>query len=189
MAQKISADDLQALAAELQALKDRVEIRETIERYWYGEDRCAPAVVASVFTPDARYGMIRGRDEVERVMAGGGLAAYDAMAHCFGSSRIEVDGDTATADTMAIGFDVGRNDDGERVCMVRGLRYVDTLVRTEHGWQISSRSGYDDLDFGHDTFWQFEGPTTELWHPTPPGGAAQRQDTSARRSSAPGQSG
>ena len=179
MTRNRSAEELEALFEQMQLLKDKADIRETLERYWYGEDRCAPDIVASVFTVDARYGKIRGRDGVQRVMSGGGLAAYDSMQHCVGSSRIVVDGDTATADTMAIGFDVGEDRDGERVCFVRGLRYIDKLVRTTDGWEIAERSGYDDVDFGHDTCWQFEAKTTELFQPQPADGMPRRHDTSA----------
>jgi SnoaL-like domain len=168
MAKKLSADDLEALAAEVQLLKDKAEIRETLDRYWFGEDRGDPDIVASAFAEDASYGAMRGHDEIRRVMTG--LDAYDSMQHCFASSKIEVDGDTATADTMAVGFNVGKDDTGEERCLVRGLRYIDELARTDDGWVITRRRGHDDPGHGHDTFWQFEGVTTAVWHPSPRAG-------------------
>ena len=37
----------EALFEQMQLLKDKAEIRETLERYWYGEDRCAPEPLAA----------------------------------------------------------------------------------------------------------------------------------------------
>jgi len=164
MARKLSADDLEALVAEVQLLKDKAEIRETIDRYWFGEDRCDPDIVASAVAEDANYGAMHGHNEIRRAMTA--LDAYDSMQHCFASS-VEVDGDTATADTMAVGFNVGKDDTGEQRCLVRGLRYIDELARTEDGWVITRRRGHEDPGHGHETFWQFEGTTTAVWHPKP----------------------
>jgi hypothetical protein len=163
MAGKLSADDLETLVREVQLLKDKAEIRETLNRYWFGVDRREPAVVASAFAPDGHYGNLD-RDELEHLMAWA-LPEYECLQHCFASSEIQVDGDTATADTMAIGFGLGDNADGERTVFARGLRYVDKLVRTDDGWKITERAGHDDRNVGHDTFWQFEGLATEIWHP------------------------
>jgi hypothetical protein len=156
-------DELNALKAEIRLLKDKAEIRETLDLYWFGEDRLDPDTVTMAFTGDAAYGGLRGHDDIRRVMEG--LKAHDTMQHCFASSRIEVDGDSARADTMAIGFNVGPDDQGQQVCLVRGLRYVDDLVRTENGWKIRRRRGHDDPNAGHDTLWQFEGVTTPVWYP------------------------
>jgi hypothetical protein len=164
MTREISAEAFDALVAEVQLLKDKTEIRETLDRYWFGEDRCDPDAVASAFTEDARYGTLESKDEIRSRMQWG-LPLYDSMQHCFASSKVEIDGDRATADTMAIGFNVGPNDDGEQRVLVRGLRYVDELVRTDDGWAIARRGGHDEPDHGHDTFWQFEGVTTDVWHP------------------------
>jgi hypothetical protein len=163
MSKKLSVDDLEGLVAAVQLLEDKAEIRATLERYWFGEDRCSPTTVASVFTPEATYGAIQGREAIRTRMHA--LTQYDSMQHCFASSEITVDGDTATADTMAIGFNVGRDAEGEQRCLVRGLRYRDSLVRTDDGWLITERSGWDEPRSGHDTFWQFEGVTTSVWHP------------------------
>jgi SnoaL-like domain len=119
--------------------------------------------VAMAFTGDAEYGGPRGRDDILQLMEG--LKAHDSMQHCFASSRIEVDGDSARADTMAVGFNVGPDDVGQQVCLVRGLRYIDDLVRTEDGWRTRRRRGHDHPDAGHDTLWQFEGVTTPVWYP------------------------
>jgi SnoaL-like domain len=163
MSKKLSVDDLEAVVAEVQVQRDKAEIRATLERYWFGEDRCDADIVASAVTENARYGALRGQDHIRTVMKG--LDAYDSMQHCFASSKIEIDGDTAVADTMGVGFNTGKTDDGEQRCLVRGLRYIDRLVRTEDGWLIDERGGHDQPDHGHDTFWQFEGVTTEVWHP------------------------
>lgn len=165
MGEKLSVDDLETLVREVQLLKDKAEIRETLNRYWFGVDRRDPAMVASAFTPDAHYGNLHSRDELEGLMALA-LPGYECLQHCFASSEIEVDGDTARADTMAVGFGLGANADGERRVFARGMRYVDTLERTEDGWKITERVGHDDRDVGHDTFWQFEGVATDIWHPT-----------------------
>jgi uncharacterized protein (TIGR02246 family) len=162
---RLSADHLEGLVAAVQELKDKAEIREVIDRYWFGEDRFDPEIVASAFTPDAHYGKLQGRDAIRKVMES--LSLYESMQHSFASSNIRVDGDAAEADTMAIGFNVGPDADGDQRVLVRGLRYLDQLVRTEDGWQIAQRTGADAPDHGHDTYWQFEGVVTPVWHPKP----------------------
>jgi SnoaL-like domain len=147
-------DELDALKAEIQLLKDKAEIREVLDLYWFGEDRLDPDTVATAFTRDAEYGGLQGHEEILGAMEG--LRAHDTMQHCFASSRIEVDGYLARADTMAVGFNVGLDDQDQQVCLVRGLRYIDDLVRTGNGWKIRRRRGHDHPDAGHDRLWQFQ---------------------------------
>jgi hypothetical protein len=117
----------------------------------------------SCFTPDATFGDLVGHDAIRSLMEG-----VHYFQRCYvvgGSQRITVDGDTATADTQAVGF-VLRTDGGDinnrgRV-MVQGVRYNDQLVRTSEGWKIKTRVGFEDPSSGHDTTWQFDTASTPI---------------------------
>jgi ketosteroid isomerase-like protein len=151
------------MSTELRQLIDKAAIREVIDRYWAGEDRNDVDLVLSAFTGDAVYGRLRGHDGIRTAMAG--LGAYAGMHHVVSSQLIEVDGDTARADTMALGFCRTRDDgEGARI-LVRGLRYLDDLVRTDGGWKIRHRRGVDAAESGHDSYWQSDMTVVPYWGP------------------------
>jgi SnoaL-like domain len=150
---------------ELRLMADKIAIREVLDRYWAGEDRCDPDIVCSAFAEDAEYGGGKGLDHIRSVMKG--LEAYAGMHHVISSQLIEVDGDTAIADTMALGFCQTKpeSEGGSRV-LVRGLRYRDEMVRTDDGWKILRRGGFGGG--GHDTPWQADLSVVPYWGPHSP---------------------
>jgi hypothetical protein len=136
---------------------DKLAIRELIDRYFYGEGLLDIEIILSCFTPDGTFGDAVGHDGIGALL--GGVTYYQGCCVIGASQQITVDGDTAEADTQAVGF-VLRNDGGGadrpgRI-MAQGVRYRDQLVRTSDGWKIKSRSGFDKPSKGHDTSWQFD---------------------------------
>ena len=131
----------------------REAIREVIGRYFAAVDRYDEQLLATCFTPDARYESaggslnMEGRDVIAaRLMAAGSML----RSHIAGSMIIDVDGEQARADTYALAYLVDGAEAGRRV-LVRGLRYEDQL-RLEGGkWRIAFRH--------HSTQWQFETTT------------------------------
>jgi hypothetical protein len=148
---------------EHQLSMDKDAIREVIDRYFFGEGRMDVDVIMSCFTPDAIFGKAVGEDEVRSVLQG---ISYDQSCFVLGASQqITIDGDTADADTQAVGF-AYRTDGGGagrpgRV-MVQGVRYKDKFVRTQHGWKIKSRTGFDAPERGHDFLWQFDAASVPI---------------------------
>lgn len=132
-------------------LLDKFAISLIIEQYFYGIDRTDSALLRRCFADEASYTSDAGRlnmnsgDEIGGRLGRGSLFAQ--TSHVRSSQKIEVDGDTATADTFAVVYLVKDVTDGGAI-MVRGLQYRDTLVRKSEGWKILSRH--------HSTKWQFE---------------------------------
>jgi len=137
----------------LEALGDEQAVRNTCMRYWAGFDRSDIDVYLSAFTPDATLSLFGGEQVMRPAdMAARGelLSPFEHSSHAPSSQTIFVDGDIATADTFVVAHLVPR-DDGP--IAVRGLRYLDDLVRTDDGWRISHRR--------HFLLWQYDIKRTE----------------------------
>lgn len=127
----------------LQELSDRVEIQDLIARYahaiddqdWDGLDR--------VFTPDAvidytDLGGAKGNlDETKRYLAEA-MPNFSAFQHLSTTTRLDLDGDRATARTILFNPMVMTHEGEQRVFFI-GLWYCDDLVRTAEGWRIAHR--------------------------------------------------
>jgi hypothetical protein len=141
---------------EQRLMLDKLAVQETLDRYFFGEGRFCVETILSAFTPDAAFGTAVGHDAIRAIMEG-----VHELKSCYvlrGSQKITVNGDDAYADTAAVGFvllsDGSGNGPGRM--MMQGVRYDDHLIRTEDGWKIKTRKGFEDPSKGHDTVWQFE---------------------------------
>jgi ketosteroid isomerase-like protein len=132
---------------------DRAAIRGTIEEYFNALDGRDFARLGACFTEDARAEydagdgaqQLAGRDEIVARIRG--IESCPASTHSLSSTTLELDRDTARADTFAVAvLLLGPNDGGS--ILVRGLRYEDVLVRARAGWSIASRV--------HRPLWQYE---------------------------------
>ena len=143
--------------AALDRLLDESAIRDLLMRYFYGVDR-RQMDPDSLFAEDVVLEMFGGAVKVQGLKAikEGGLAGNRAPARPFQisshgptSMRITVDGDTAEADTFIVACLVFQPQDGEKGrVLVRGIQYLDKLVRLPQGWRIRQRL--------HKPLWQFE---------------------------------
>ena len=126
---------------QIRKLLDRAAIGDLFQRYSRAVDQRDWAGVASCFTPDAYadYGLIQGGVEEVVRWIGQGLAVFDKTMHLIQPGVIEVDGDTARAEALALAYH-RRTDAGQRKELLVRLRYVDELVRAGEAWLIQRRT-------------------------------------------------
>jgi ketosteroid isomerase-like protein len=133
---------------------DKLEIRELLERYMrYNDDRAADQLV-ELLDEDIRFQVVgrvyAGREEVRQLFSTadadpphwtepGELLKQPGSVHVSSNPIIEVDGDTATAETDFLV--VNRDRSGRAHSSLVG-RYRDRLRRREDGrWVITTRTG------------------------------------------------
>ena len=122
------------------ALLDRREIEDALLRYCRGIDRLDLELVRSCYHADATdsHGGFSGtRDEfvawVEKL-----LARFESTMHFVGNSLIEVEGDAAVAETVAIAFHRSR-ESKPSLNLIIGVRYVDRFEKRAGAWRIARR--------------------------------------------------
>lgn len=121
-------------------IADRLAIAETLARYCRGIDRCDAAVLAAVFTPDARLDYGSGAAPIAEAIAGlmAGLGAMRLTQHNISNTVMHLDGDTAKAETHCVALHLIPTPEGE-IELVVGGRYLDRLVKREGRWRIAER--------------------------------------------------
>jgi ketosteroid isomerase-like protein len=135
-----------------QRILDEQQIRDAGMKYWAGFDRRDLDVYLAAFTPDATLALFGGshvvvvnKESAQAMLAGD----FEYSCHTPANEVIHVTGDSATADTLVVAQLVPR--DGP--VLVRGLRYIDDLVRTDSGWRIRHRQ--------HFVLWQYDATRVE----------------------------
>lgn len=107
------------------------------------------------FTTDATLSLFGGKQvlkvsDISDIVASGKIVVpHEHTSHAPSNQVVTVTGDAATADTLVTCHLVGA--DGR--VQVRGLRYLNDLVRTADGWRISHRQ--------HFVLWQYEARRVE----------------------------
>ena len=140
-------------------LADQASVRAVIEKYMFALDRRDEAKLLEVFTEDADLsyhgGQMRMTGGAQFVEAGVRMVEqFNATSHNVHSFHATIDGDTAVADFIAIATLVDA--DKEQV-VVRGIHYLDDLVRLSTGWCVRRRQ--------HTPQWQYEVPTANVAFP------------------------
>lgn len=119
----------------------RQEIRDVLARYARGVDRADRALLESCYHEDAveEHGPNYSGSAMEYI-AGAieRLKQMDAMAHYLCQSHIELDGDTAWAETYVITFARFAGGEG-RVDTLTGGRICDRFERRTGEWRIAHR--------------------------------------------------
>lgn len=156
---------LTALDPQVQYLKDRKDIFDTIKRYTRGADRHDKELVASAFWPEATisFGTPMGRDEYvdwEETE----LSGYAAHQHHVTGQTVEIDGDTAHVESYLVYFLVPRDraaDTTGAATLGRALttektrlgsgRYIERWERRNGEWKILVREYVEDLALLGDT--------------------------------------
>jgi SnoaL-like domain len=152
----------------LRAWLDKLEIRDVLERYMrYNDDRAVDKI-ADLFHEDARFQVMgrvqSGREAVRSVFSNAGPELPDWTApgelfkqpgsvHISSNPVIDVDGDTATAETDFLVID--RGEDGRARPILVG-RYRDDFRRVDGRWLIYTRTGVSVArpgEAGSDTEW------------------------------------
>lgn len=121
-------------------IADRLAIAETLARYCRGIDRCDAALLAEVFTPNARCDYGNGAGPIDETIAGLilGLGAMRLTQHNISNTILRITGSTAYAETNCVALHILPGAEGE-IELVVGGRYLDTLVRMDGAWRIAER--------------------------------------------------
>jgi hypothetical protein len=151
------------------ALRDRGEIADVINRYAEGMRRPDVETLVSCFTDDAYldYGHVtmRGAEEIRQYFTristpappdAPGPRMFDAgriSTPIMTNVLIELHGLEAHCESMCLAIHAGRRD-GEGRVVIRGTRNVDEFARTATGWRIRTRK--------HEALWGFEVAGTPL---------------------------
>lgn len=129
----------------LQEISDRLEIQELFVDYTQAIDRRDWDALDDVFTPDAHIdysatGGSAGDLAATKAFLAQVMPMFKSYQHLVGTSKIVIDGDTATATSILHNPMVlpGR-DGGPPHTFFVGVWYHDQLVRTARGWRIKQR--------------------------------------------------
>ena len=135
-------------------MSERDDILDLVARYAHAVDDRDLDGIVGCFTPDGRIDFEGGRSggqdhdgiraAYEKAFTAPHLAPPACSTHLMANTLVDIDGDTAHAETHGVAFLAG---DGAVV--TRGLRYSDDLRRTADGWRIAHRV--------HRSIWQTEG--------------------------------
>ena len=130
----------------VQELLDKQEIHDLLMRYCRGVDRGDRDLIAGVYYPDAvdDHGdfVVDGEHVADLFVRLVNRSPKGGM-HFIGNQLIEVEGDTAFAESYFLAIkDIDR--DGRAHTRVRAGRYVDRLERRDGRWAIAERVVVDE---------------------------------------------
>ncbi|MBI1403188.1 MAG: DUF4440 domain-containing protein [Porphyrobacter sp.] len=137
---------------------DRLAIAETLALYCRAIDRCDAALLAEVFSPDARIDYGDGAKSPGETIPGL-LAALGAMRltqHTIANTVIRIIGERAKAETHCVALHIIPGPDGDEEVVVGG-RYLDRMVKREGRWRIAERLYVMDWNSTRPTTMRLEG--------------------------------
>lgn len=150
------------LTAKLRNLLDERDIREVLLRYCRGVDRCDAALIASCYHEDAvddHGGWYLNGSQVAQHVIGLVRPGSAVAMHFVGNSLIEVQGDTAYAESYLLAFR-SYDKEGRSYNRTRAARFVDRFERRKGQWRISERVVVDDWDRVDEVLQRQEGHTS-----------------------------
>jgi hypothetical protein len=124
-------------------------LRALVDSYAFHVDHRHTEVVASLFTADGRLvsrlhkegaeaPIVRvGRSEIAAALVAG-LDRYLGTTHIVGGQVVEIDGDTATGNTVCLAHHVYEKAGVSRM-LVMAVRYTDIYARQPEGWGFAER--------------------------------------------------
>ena len=144
------ADDLGALAARLQVLEDREEIRALILAYGQAHDHRDYRMFASLFATDGEWigglGSAKGPDAIFALMdekiGHNPLPNGSGTIHVMTNFQIEIDGDRASATTKWLYLTP--NEDNSPKATYLG-HYDDQFIRENGRWKFLRRQSFSDI--------------------------------------------
>ena len=122
---------------------DREHIAALPVTYARGVDRRDWDLVRSCFTPDCFIEGSRASASLDEYLTQlrPGVERFPTTMHFMGNQLVTVDGDRGHVETYAVAFhwagDPAGADDAAN--LVVGVRYQDSVVRTDDGWRIARR--------------------------------------------------
>jgi hypothetical protein len=132
----------------LQALEDRIAIRELIDQYTYCADTRDAEGQMAIFTEDTNFEVymdekiptptqvVKGRKNLFPVF--NDLNQYLSTMHFNGQSTVKLDGDKATGITYCRAYHL-KVLDGVQKLMIAGIRYYDVMVKQDGAWLFAER--------------------------------------------------
>ncbi len=125
----------------MQDLIDQNEIRELIYRYCRSIDRCDKQALRSFYHPDAieKHGVFNGNALEFCDFVIEALSSMERCMHCVSNIIINIDGDTANAESYVVGYHFVKKEDDSIHEMVIAGRYLDQLQRRDGEWKFSER--------------------------------------------------
>lgn len=129
------------MTIDLDTLIARAEITDVLARYVRGADRNDWELVRSCYHPNATddHGLYSGGLEGLMAFLEGLAATLSSTSHQLGPPLIEVDGDTASAETYCLGWYERLGPDGSTRSIAQGVRYLDRFERRGRRWAIANR--------------------------------------------------
>ncbi|MDP3676321.1 MAG: nuclear transport factor 2 family protein [Novosphingobium sp.] len=134
-------------------LLDKLACRTLMETFSYAEIRRDPDLFVSLWSEDARFGGVHGRDEI-RASAVGFFKAMEGISDLRISPAgwfVEVDGDTADGRFYIVSQLRIPQDDGSVKIMHMDATYRTKFVRGAEGWRISEVRGDKNPSLFHDS--------------------------------------
>jgi hypothetical protein len=132
----------------LQALEDRIAIRELIDQYTYCADTRDAEGQMAIFTEDTNFEVymdekiptptqvVKGRKNLFPVF--NDLNQYLSTMHFNGQSTVKLAGDKATGITYCRAYHL-KVLDGVQKLMIAGIRYYDVMVKQDGAWLFAER--------------------------------------------------
>jgi len=138
-------------------LENKLNVRETIERYFFGVDARDRRALISCFSADAQASYHWLTPEQKTIVGGVAIgedvyaacSLFTSSTHSIANLTVDLLGEAAEANTFAIANVIRGSS-----LVVRGLRYQDRLIRTAQGWRIVQRK--------HTPMWQTEAAVQSL---------------------------
>jgi hypothetical protein len=126
---------------DLTILLARAEITDVLTAYVHGADRADWDLVRRCYHPDAidDHGLYAGNVAGLLAFLSEVAATLSATSHQLGPPHIEVDGDTARAETYCLGRYERPGHDTMVWSIAQGLRYLDLFERRQERWAIAHR--------------------------------------------------
>jgi hypothetical protein len=142
------AERLAALELRVRELEDERALRDLLTSYSFGADVFRGPQWVGLFTEDGRYdlgsqnveggysGRFTGPDDLLALITGPGMPLAGRAQHFHGPMRFDISGDTATAETYSITYQL----DEQGSCEVYCLGFNRWEFRREGGqWRIAAR--------------------------------------------------
>jgi hypothetical protein len=135
----------------VQELIDREKIRDCLQRYCIGVDRCDEEMLRSSYWPDAHdiHGDFDGTGEEFVAWVLPRLRNLVRTQHFMGNSLIRIDGNFANVETYI------RNEDGHEYDLIHGGRYLDRFEKRGREWRVIDRLVMFDFVLENPTTTQF----------------------------------
>ena len=132
----------EAMRAAVQTLLDKDAIREIIYRYCHANDRRNWEMLKTLYHEDGTddHGRFKGlASDFAEYAASRQSSELEITYHTVGSIAIELDGDSAKAESYMTCYHLFRSDDGGPLFDFMGARLVDRFERRQGTWAIADR--------------------------------------------------